>query len=628
MAKLKVPGQNIDVEVPDVGAPFRVSGQPYAYKIVGSELQTVNAADIGAAYNNLPSYHPGYLTDQMNALGLKQTQGTANADFLEVDTSEAGEVFTQTPRRDNPNSAMVTSDKAGVIVSGVALPAGGNPNVPPTAAQSGNIVPAGTGAPGTGTPAGAPPISIAPGSISTHTVKEGDTLSEIAQRYGVTTDQITGYRSGNKNLIFVGEVLNINKQPVVSAPGGAPTAPPGAPTSPTAPPISQTGITPSGGSFDDLFAQSGLSTKNNIEDVIKSISKLYGFDAINKEMEELDNSHIDDVANVNDNPWLSEALRSRKIAQAQDKYNQRKDALVNRLRLSQDVVGKAIDLYQNEKEFEKDILFKGMDIRQKELDREQQETKYGTGIIGEYQFYSEQERAGGRMPLSFNEYQTFDANRKAKAAAMGLAPAQLQTAIDRVSDDYRQDPIVKQYTTAGPGWSFLSSIDPNTTNPSDDIGAIYAFAKIMDPESVVREGEYATVQKYAQSWAEQFGFTAARIFSNTKFLTTQALKNMQATAGAKFRALETAHAGAKKTYEARFSDLRAGKIAGGLPEYGTFGKSTDEPIDDSDTDLQFTIQQNLGENRENLIKRLIGVFPEFSLDEIAAQVYSLIPDKR
>ena len=349
MAKLKVPGQNIDVEVPDVGAPFRVSGQPYAYKIVGSELQTVNAADIGAAYNNLPSYHPGYLTDQMNALGLKQTQGTANADFLEVDTSEAGEVFTQTPRRDNPNSAMVTSDKAGVIVSGVALPAGGNPNVPPTAAQSGNIAPAGTGA-----PAGAPPISIAPGSISTHTVKEGDTLSEIAQRYGVTTDQITGYRSGNKNLIFVGEVLNINKQPVVSAPGGAPTAPPGAPTSPTAPPIPQTGITPSGGSFDDLLAQYGLSTKNNIEDVIKSISKLYGFDAINKEMEELDNSHIDDVANVNDNPWLSEALRSRKITQEQEKYENKKNALIDRMRLGQDIMATSINTYFKEREFQQE----------------------------------------------------------------------------------------------------------------------------------------------------------------------------------------------------------------------------------------------------------------------------------
>jgi hypothetical protein len=28
---------------------------------------------------------------------------------------------------------------------------------------------------------------------------------------------------------------------------------------------------------------------------------------------------------------------------------------------------------------------------------------------------------------------------------------------------------------------------------------VYAFAKIMDPESVVREGEYETVKKYSQS---------------------------------------------------------------------------------------------------------------------------------
>jgi hypothetical protein len=63
-----------------------------------------------------------------------------------------------------------------------------------------------------------------------------------------------------------------------------------------------------------------------------------------------------------------------------------------------------------------------------------------------------------------------------------------------------------------------------------------AFAKAMDPDSVVREGEYATVQKYAQSWAESFGFNAARIFSNTTFLTPQARANMKATIRQRYQA--------------------------------------------------------------------------------------------
>lgn len=49
--------------------------------------------------------------------------------------------------------------------------------------------------------------------------------------------------------------------------------------------------------------------------------------------------------------------------------------------------------------------------------------KYGTGVIGEYNFYSEQERAAGHTPLSFNEYQNLDANRKAKATRAAVTSA-------------------------------------------------------------------------------------------------------------------------------------------------------------------------------------------------------------
>lgn len=42
-----------------------------------------------------------------------------------------------------------------------------------------------------------------------YTVQSGDNLSTIAQRFGVSINQITGYRSGNPNLIYPGEVLTI-----------------------------------------------------------------------------------------------------------------------------------------------------------------------------------------------------------------------------------------------------------------------------------------------------------------------------------------------------------------------------------------------------------------------------------
>lgn len=46
-------------------------------------------------------------------------------------------------------------------------------------------------------------------SVRSYTVRAGDTLSGIAARYGTTASRISGYRSGDPNLIYPGEVVRI-----------------------------------------------------------------------------------------------------------------------------------------------------------------------------------------------------------------------------------------------------------------------------------------------------------------------------------------------------------------------------------------------------------------------------------
>jgi LysM repeat protein len=80
--------------------------------------------------------------------------------------------------------------------------------------QNNPVAPAGYAAPmGTGSASTPAPISIA------HTVQKGENLTAIAKRYGVSVDDISGYASGNKNLIQPGETLTI-KPP--GKPGTAP----------------------------------------------------------------------------------------------------------------------------------------------------------------------------------------------------------------------------------------------------------------------------------------------------------------------------------------------------------------------------------------------------------------------
>lgn len=58
-------------------------------------------------------------------------------------------------------------------------------------------------------------------SKSSYTVKSGDTLSGIARSQGASTSDISGYRSGDPNLIYPGEQLTILRKVTGSAASGA-----------------------------------------------------------------------------------------------------------------------------------------------------------------------------------------------------------------------------------------------------------------------------------------------------------------------------------------------------------------------------------------------------------------------
>lgn len=165
-----------------------------------------------------------------------------------------------------------------------------------------------------------------------------------------------------------------------------------------------------------------------------------------------------------------------------------------------------------------------------------------------------------------------------------LTDAQKQTTISQIVNQFDGEPIVKEYNVITQGYQFASSLAGKTQRTStDDQGLIYAFAKAMDPNSVVREGEYATVQKYAQSWAQAFGFKAERIFSNETFLSNEAVQNMIATINAKYQVSEQQYQNVYGEYNRRIEDAKSGQVTGSLTNYGAAfgGTSTGTPSGDS-----------------------------------------------
>lgn len=127
-------------------------------------------------------------------------------------------------------------------------------------------------------------------------------------------------------------------------------------------------------------------------------------------------------------------------------------------------------------------------------------------------------------------------NAVGAGAKLEELPAEDQKAVKEQMASFNSNKTVQNFNTSKEGFDFLSGIDINTSNPADDIAMIYSLAKALDPDSVVREGEYATVSKYVQNWADQFGFDAKRTFSNTVFLTPEARQSIVDTVSGRFEA--------------------------------------------------------------------------------------------
>jgi len=180
----------------------------------------------------------------------------------------------------------------------------------------------------------------------------------------------------------------------------------------------------------------------------------------------------------------------------------------------------------------------------------------GTGTVGEYLYYKRDALAKGQVPLSYNEYADMDANRKRSIVNIGggnLSNATIGK-VQQVAGQFDGEQTVKDYNTVATQVNYVKSLGKN---PTDDQARVYAFAKVMDPNSAVKEGEYNTVSEYSQALLQRQGLKARRVFDNKGFLTDEARNFMQKT-------LEGRLATQKKSYDnvANEYGRRINKITG------------------------------------------------------------------
>lgn len=232
----------------------------------------------------------------------------------------------------------------------------------------------------------------------------------------------------------------------------------------------------SGTSTRDLLANFG-SDKLSFTDMLSQIKNAFGFDESAKEIEALDNAKIDEIASINDNPWISETLRSKRILATENKYDQKRTALVDRLKSNKDLAGLALTAFQNERELQKDLLFKEIDSKLKLMEVERKSTEKNV-----------KEVRGGLYDLDTNTWIV-----DPKDGGDGLDTADRLRIAGQLRDDARQDPDIKVFPEVRQAYETIS-LQAQRGDAVGDLTLLRLYAKLTDPTSSVREEEFESME--------------------------------------------------------------------------------------------------------------------------------------
>ena len=201
-----------------------------------------------------------------------------------------------------------------------------------------------------------------------------------------------------------------------------------------------------------------------------------------------------------------------------------------------------------------------------------------------------------------------------------------------ITNKYQADAVIKQAENGQVILGITDQIIADPKNAANQLKSLYVLVKNLDPTSAVREGELALANS-TQSYLQQFGNTLARINEGRVISPEAATQLAQATKD--IVGLWNSSANRKiKQYQSQADTLGA-NIGDAFSTYlggfeSRFGGGTQEPMKLLQDDIRQAVSsKDYGtkyKTRENLLDALIDAYPELTLDQIAKQVYTLIPD--
>lgn len=168
------------------------------------------------------------------------------------------------------------------------------------------------------------------------------------------------------------------------------------------------------------------------------------------------------------------------------------------------------------------------------------------------------------------------AGRFVQPADAGGRPLSKPTDIPALETGLRKEfndlPQTKKFINAAPAYNAI--VDASTrNNKQSDINLVYGLAKLYDPDSVVREGEYDTIAK-SQTIPEWLKGQAASLTGQGGRLTPATRAQILQEARGRLSSYETEYNAAKRTYEGIATERGANPQNIFVPITGVGGSST------------------------------------------------------
>ncbi len=309
---------------------------------------------------------------------------------------------------------------------------------------------------------------------------------------------------------------------------------------------------------DGVTSTNAGGGEKSLMDVVKEISTAMGLTDINSEIKKFDDQFAEDVKEVNLNPWLSEAARSKRVSAIQDKYENKKNALVDRLKLQSDAVASAVDYYQKERQYKLDVFKATMSAKASNLD---------TQVVD----------ANGRKILINSQtgakIADIGASEVGGGGLGGSYTSKQLTAITKLNQDVStSDTYKKTNSMRGYADNVIASLGLGTG--VGDIAAINQFQKVIDEGAVTRDQDVQLIQS-AQSLVNTLQTKMKGLQAGEKLSPDLRLQMKNAVGSlydAQVKALLKDPYIQAKTREAQLNDLTLeDTILGGL---GGFSKGT------------------------------------------------------